>query len=56
MSTSKNAMTAHLIVEDGMNEKEIGELKHTLKHELEHNNIHHATLETESQSSHEEFC
>ncbi len=56
MSTSKNAMTAHLIVEDGMNEKEIAELKHTLKHELEHNNIHHATLETESQSSHEEFC
>lgn len=56
MSTSKNAMTAHLILEDDMSEKEIAELKHELKHELEHNNIHHATLETESQLSHEEFC
>jgi cobalt-zinc-cadmium efflux system protein len=47
MSTTKNAMTAHLTVEENLSEKEIGILKHEIKHQLEHHNIHHATLETE---------
>lgn len=56
MSTTKNAMTAHLIVENDLPEKQIAEIKHQLKHELEHHNIQHATLETESQNCHEEEC
>jgi cobalt-zinc-cadmium efflux system protein len=56
MSTTKNAMTAHLILENKLPEKKVAEIKHNLKHELEHNNIQHATLETESQSCHDENC
>ena len=56
MSTTKNAMTAHLITEDDMNDDEIAKIKSELKHDLEHLNIHHATLETESQKCHDEFC
>lgn len=56
MSTTKNAMTAHLIVENDLEEKQIAEIKHKLKHELEHHNIQHATLETESQNCHDEKC
>lgn len=56
MSTTKNAMTAHLIVENDLPEKQIAEIKHKLKHELEHHNIQHATLETESQNCHDENC
>ncbi len=48
MSTSKNAMTAHLILEKNLNEKQIAEIKQKLKHQLEHLNIQHTTLETES--------
>jgi len=47
MSTSKNAMTAHLILEENVSEKQASEIKNKLKHELEHLNIHHTTLETE---------
>ena len=48
MSTTKNAMTAHLIVNEKLSEKELSEIKHKLKHDLEHLNIQHVTLETES--------
>ena len=56
MSTTKNAMTAHLIVDEGLSEKEIAEIKNKVKHELEHLNIQHATLETESKTVSEEKC
>lgn len=56
MSTTRNAMTAHLILENGLTEKQIAKIKSELKHELEHLNIQHATLETESQNCHEENC
>lgn len=56
MSTTKNAMTAHIIVEDDLTEKQISEVKHKLKHELEHHNIQHVTLETESQDCHDKNC
>lgn len=56
MSTTKNAMTAHLIVENDLPEQKIAELKKKLKHELEHQNIQHVTLETESQHCHDENC
>jgi len=48
ISTTKNAMTAHLLLENGLTMQQISNIKKHLKHELEHLNIHHATLETES--------
>ncbi|MGZ3863808.1 MAG: cation diffusion facilitator family transporter [Bacteroidia bacterium] len=56
MSTTKNAMTAHLVVDKNLNEKESAELKHKLKHQLEHLNIHHSTFETESELCKDEKC
>ncbi len=56
MSTTKNAMTAHIIVESDLTEKQISDIKHNLKHELEHHNIQHVTLETESQDCHDKNC
>lgn len=47
MSTTKNAMTAHLIIKTGLSEKEITETKHNIKHEMEHLNVQHVTLEIE---------
>lgn len=53
ISTSQNAMTAHVIIhpENGMEQLNI--LKTNIKHELEHVNIHHATIEFETE---EEDC
>ena len=56
MSTTRNAMTAHLILENGLTEMQVAKLKSNLKHELEHLNIGHVTLETESQNCHDEYC
>lgn len=47
ISTTQNAMTGHLVVEENLSMKEIQELKGHIKHELEHFNIHHCTIETE---------
>lgn len=44
MSTTENALTAHIIVNDPGRMEEI---KHAVKHELEHCGITHATLEFE---------
>ncbi len=56
ISTTQNAMTARLIIEDAVSEKETAELKHKLKHQLEHLNIHHVTLETEKMDCKEPEC
>lgn len=47
MSTVKNAMTAHLILEENISQKQVAEIKHNLKHALEHLNVQHTTFETE---------
>lgn len=47
IGTTRNAMTAHLIIEKGLSEQDVADLKQQLKHGLEHLNIQHATLETE---------
>ncbi len=47
MSTTENAMTAHLVVEDDKGKEQISAIKNELKHQLQHNNIQHITLETE---------
>lgn len=56
MSTSKNGMTAHLILEENLDAKRVAEIKHKVKHELEHENIQHLTLETENQLCEDEKC
>jgi cobalt-zinc-cadmium efflux system protein len=56
MSTTRNAMTAHLILEKDLTDKEVAEIKHKMKHSLEHMNIQHVTLETEIEACKEEAC
>ncbi|MDR3713006.1 MAG: cation diffusion facilitator family transporter [Puia sp.] len=49
ISTTENALTAHLVVDDQAKLESIEKLKHDIKHELLHLNIQHATLEIEMQ-------
>jgi cobalt-zinc-cadmium efflux system protein len=48
MSTTQNAMTAHVVIDSKDSMSDAEKIKHELKHELEHMNIPHATLEFES--------
>jgi cobalt-zinc-cadmium efflux system protein len=47
ISTTRNALTAHVVVDEKKTLPEIEAIKHKLKHELVHLNIQHATLEVE---------
>lgn len=47
MSTTENALTAHLVLTPGLTNTQISALKDDARHRLEHRNINHATLETE---------
>jgi cobalt-zinc-cadmium efflux system protein len=49
ISTSQNAMTAHIIVHPKIGIEQLDLLKKNIKHELEHVHIHHATLEFETE-------
>jgi cobalt-zinc-cadmium efflux system protein len=53
MSTTENALTAHLVLFSNITHQQAQKIKHDLKHALEHKNIHHITLETESEN---ELC
>lgn len=46
LSTTENALTAHVRISENLNLSEIEELKETIKHELQHLHIQHSTLET----------
>ncbi len=48
MSTTENALTTHLVLNEQLGFDEKMKLVHNIKHELLHNNIHHATIELES--------
>lgn len=48
LSTTQNAMTAHVVVSDGIRNGDIARIKKEIRHELLHANVHHATLEFES--------
>ncbi len=58
MSTTENALTAHLIPDETLSFDEKIQLVHRIKHELQHLNIQHATIELESVKIHceEEIC
>lgn len=47
LSTKINALTAHILVKKNLSMQKVDELKREIKHELEHLNIHHSTLEFE---------
>jgi cobalt-zinc-cadmium efflux system protein len=50
MSTTQNAMTAHIIIDSKTSVENLADLKTKIKHELEHVNIQHATLEFETEN------
>lgn len=50
MSTTENAMTGHLVFDHNISLEQEQVLKNKLKHELNHKNIHHITLETEREN------
>ena len=56
ISTTQNAMTGHVVVSTELSNEQVSQLKHTIKHELEHLNIQHATLETETETCSQEVC
>jgi cobalt-zinc-cadmium efflux system protein len=57
ISTTRNALTAHIVVDEKKTLSEIEKIKKEVKHELEHINIQHATLEVEpSTVRHSEDC
>ncbi len=47
ISTTENALTAHLVLNKEVSIAQEQEIKHELRHALLHQNIHHITLETE---------
>ncbi|RTL56311.1 MAG: cation transporter [Sphingobacteriales bacterium] len=51
MSTTKIAMTAHVIVDEKTSMKQIQSIKKELKHQLEHEGIQHVTIETVSSNA-----
>ncbi len=48
ISTTRNALTAHIVLKDQVTIEQTKDIKDRLKHSLEHLNIHHVTLETET--------
>lgn len=51
ISTTQNALTAHILVDDDSDNASVSRLKKEIKHELEHLNIQHATLEIECENA-----
>ena len=50
ISTTENALTAHLVLSQSLSVEDERKIKQEIKHELLHNNIHHITLETEREN------
>jgi len=51
ISTTENALTAHVVVDRTCTMEYVDQLKHDIKHELQHLNIQHATLEVEMEDA-----
>lgn len=52
ISTTKNALTAELVLKNVKDLSEMEKIKHQVKHELEHFNIHHSTIEVHTEGAH----
>lgn len=55
LSTTQNALTAHIVVSNEIDYQQEEKIKKELRHKLEHENIQHITLETERKLT-EERC
>ena len=53
MSTTKNALTAHLLVSNELTSDDLHHIKEDLKHKWTHLGIQHATIETETKHTHD---
>ena len=51
LSTTENALTAHISLNDTLSFDEKMDLVQNLKHELMHHKIHHSTIEIETELS-----
>ncbi len=51
LSTTENALTGHIVVAKDTDMSMVEKIKHNVKHELEHLNIKHATLEVEMENT-----
>lgn len=49
LSTTENALTAHIVIEENLATDQTQNLLKELKHKLEHKQIHHSTIELEYQ-------
>lgn len=56
ISTSENALTAHLVLDDTLSQEEAAQAKQKFKHDLLHQGIQHVTLETEILRCKDEDC
>lgn len=56
ISTSENALTAHLVLDDTLSQEDASLAKQKFKHDLLHQGIQHATLETEILRCKDEDC
>lgn len=56
LSSTENAMTAHLVLEESVQGEEEAHIKNELRHILEHQNIHHVTFETEREECKNGSC
>jgi cobalt-zinc-cadmium efflux system protein len=56
ISTTENALTAHLVLQQGVSIEKEQEIKQEIKHQLLHKDIHHITIETEREDCEGEEC
>jgi len=56
ISTTQNAMTGHVIVSRDFTLTQISKLRQDIKHQLEHLNIQHSTIEIENETCDDEIC
>lgn len=56
LSSTENALTAHLVLEDRVQGEQEVAIKHEIRHFLEHQNIQHVTLETEREDCRNGSC
>jgi cobalt-zinc-cadmium efflux system protein len=58
MSTTENALTSHVVLDNELDFEEKMKVVHNIKHELQHHGIQHATIELESSKTpcHDEEC
>ena len=56
ISTTQNAMTGHLLVSGELSNEQVSTLKTKIRHQLLHLNVHHTTLETETEPCKEKNC